>query len=354
MERIKSVWTTAIRKVFSTLYLVTAGGTIYKTPTEIRWFIAVFAVFFWFLVRNELQTPTGEEAEIDPELAPLLQSPMVDKLLLRYYTEKHTPRTKWPDFECAKAWAEYGRGEMVAFFHQHLDEPCSVGQIDLFSRPGFFNGYLHSEEKNAETIAALEADLEEVKASYSENVNALKADHQKELYNATEQHRRTLASIRDKLAMQPDRIAELEERISRMAEANDQELRRRETVIAGLNRRIRELENPESASYEEAMQGRGEVEERMLERGWVPVTKVVAPPVEEVEEVDDTPKYPDWLTEKQKRDLEILEWHEEDPKAHGPQACANKFGLKHRSTASSIFDRARELRRRIEQESEKE
>lgn len=83
---------------------------------------------------------------------------------------------------------------------------------------------------------------------------------------------------------------------------------------------------------------------------------------EEVEEQEPeemaTPRYyvagvmaPVDLTETQKKDLQILEFHEQDKK-HSAQVCADHFGLNHRQTAYSAIQRGKKLREQLRTEAE--
>lgn len=211
-----------------------------------------------------------EEEEIDPDWIPFIQSPLVDKLLRRYYTEEHIPYTKRKELECTKAWSDHGLGEMVAFFHQHLDEPCSLDPIQLFSRAGFMYGYFERDAYYLNAITKATKTLTTMKAENERALQTAEESHRRELEDLKAQHMAYMEEVRREREEQPDVIAALQDKIEALQKEHDTELHRKDVVIKGLREKLRGFENPLKVSMEEALQGRGEVEELMLEKGWKP------------------------------------------------------------------------------------
>lgn len=251
------------------------------------------------------------------------------------------------------AWNEYGNAQCRALLHQWADIEITEDEIDhvcypvwLLAHGSAFTDRAEITQKYEEKIEKLETENKKQKDQLINN--ALHGENyyqkEKELTEFFDEEKQVLKGQIDGLTRYSNQLKEKVESLEserdylrNMVDALTAEPDIEALEVSG--NVVRMFPRPEPESEPETLEDVPDVttqaDEPAPEPEKTPTITIagVAVPVD--------------LKSTQLRDLRILEYHEQDPKAHSSQNCADFFGLNSRKTADSALGRARKLREQL-------
>ncbi len=243
-----------------------------------------------------------------------------------------------------EAWDEYGCAQCRALLHQWAAVEISEDELDHIAFPVWLLAHGSAFTDRAELTEKYERKIEKLEDTLKEKTD--------KLYNIVmhgEDYQRKKAELAQERAEMQNQTAGLWDRLKGLQDKVKRLEGERDLLRDMVDELTAKPEEPEYTGHVLRMFPRAEPE-----------------PLEDVEELTDTadeqePETPPMifiagvavpvdLKPTQLRDLRILEYHEQDPKSHSSQNCADHFGLNSRKTADSALGRARKLRDKLRAE----